>query len=90
LEQRNYQPARDNFEAALSGNLKPSWIEVWARIKKGNAYDAEGDRTRAVAEYNKALQTGITYDNAQAMAKKYIAAPYDPRAAEQQTQQAAK
>lgn len=90
LEQRNYQPARDNFEAALSGNLKPSWIEVWARIKKGNAYDAEGDRTRAVAEYNKALQTGITYDNAQAMAKKYIATPYDPRAAEQQTQQAAR
>ncbi|MEJ7617560.1 MAG: M1 family aminopeptidase [Pyrinomonadaceae bacterium] len=86
LDQRNYQVARDNFDAALAGNLKPSWIEAWARIKKGNAYDAEGNRTRAVDEYNKALQTGIDYDGAQAAAKKFIAAPYDPRATEQQSQ----
>jgi aminopeptidase N len=86
LEQRNYQPALDNFQAALDGTLKPSWIEVWARIKRGNAYDAKGDRTRAINEYNKAIQTGINYDNAQAAAKKYLATPYDPKNA--QTQQA--
>jgi len=80
LEQRNWQPAIDNFEAALSGTLKPSWIEVWARIKKGNAYDAKGDRNHAVAEYNKAVQSGINYDNAQTVAKKFLAAPYDPKA----------
>jgi hypothetical protein len=33
-----------------------------------------------VAEYNKAVQSGIDYDNAQAVAKKYLAAPYDPKA----------
>ncbi len=86
LEQRNWQPALDNFEAALSGALKPSWIEVWARIKRGNAYDAKGERARAVSEYNKALQSGINYDNAQSIAKKFLATPYDPKA--QQTAEA--
>ena len=80
LEQRNWQQALDNLEASLIGNLKPSWIEVWAHIKRGNAYDAKGERNRAVSEYNKAVQSGIDYDNAQAVAKKFLAAPYDPKA----------
>jgi aminopeptidase N len=80
LEQRNWQQALDNLEASLIGNLKPSWIEAWAHIKRGNAYDAKGERNRAVAEYNKAIASGIDYDNAQAVAKKYLAAPYDPKA----------
>lgn len=69
LEQRNYDQALDNFQAAIDGNLRPSWIEAWARIKRGNAYDAKGDRTRATSEYNKAVQTGIDHDNAQTIAK---------------------
>src|SRR6185295_8465445 len=80
LEQRNWQQALDNLDAALNGTLKPSWIEVWAHIKRGNAYDAKGERNRAVAEYNKAVQSGIDYDNAQAVAKKYLATPFDPKA----------
>ena len=83
LEQRNYDPALDNFQAALDGNLKPSWIEAWARIKRGNAYDAKGDRARAVNEYNKAVESGIDYDNAQRVAKQFLATPYDPRATQQ-------
>ena len=83
LEQRNWQLALDNFQAALdSPNIKPSWIEVWARIKRGNSYDAKGDRPKAVYEYNKAVQTGLDYDNAQAAAKKFIATPFDPKAAQ--------
>jgi aminopeptidase N len=80
LEQRNWQQALDNLEASLLGNLKPTWIEAWAHIKRGNAYDAKGERQRAVAEYNKAVASGIDYDNAQAVAKKYLATPYDPKA----------
>jgi len=80
LEQRNWAQALDNFDAALNGTLKPSWIEVWARIKRGNAYDAKGERNRAVSEYNKAVQSGINYDNAQATAQKYLATPFDPKA----------
>ncbi len=82
LEQRNWPQARENFNAALNGNLKPSWIEVWAHIKMGNSYDARGDRDRAVSEYNKALQSGINYDNATAVAKKFLAKPFNPREAD--------
>jgi tetratricopeptide (TPR) repeat protein len=82
LEQRNWQPALDNFDASLAGTLKPGWIEVWAHIKKGNAYDAKGERNRAVFEYNKAVQSGINYDNALAVAKKFLATPFDPKAAQ--------
>ena len=79
LEQRNWQLALDAFDSALNGNLRPSWIEAWARIKRGNAYDARGMRAQAVNEYNKAVQTGINYDGAQAAAKKFIATPFNPR-----------
>src|SRR6266480_5895981 len=82
LEQRNWQQALDNFEAALNGTLNPSWIEVWARIKRGNAYDAKGERSRAVTEYNKAVTSGINYDNALTVAKKFLATPFDPKAAQ--------
>ncbi|HEU4594998.1 MAG TPA: M1 family aminopeptidase [Pyrinomonadaceae bacterium] len=80
LEQRNYDPAIDNFKAALTGNLRPSWIEAWAHIKMGNAYDAKGDRARAVNEYKKAVESGIDFDNSQKMAKAFLETPYDPKA----------
>nr|MBA2732708.1 tetratricopeptide repeat protein [Acidobacteriota bacterium] len=86
LEQRNWPLALDAFQAAIDGNLKPSWVEAWSRIKRGNAYDAKGERARAVNEYNKAIQTGVNYDNSQAAAKKFLATAFDPRA--QQAQEA--
>jgi aminopeptidase N len=79
LEQRNYDVAIDNFKAALSGNLSPAWLEVWSNIKMGNAYDAKGDRVRAVAAYKRAETNGDNYDNAQESVKRYLANPYDPR-----------
>ena len=44
----------------------------------GNAYDAKGDRTRAVSAYKRAENLGDNYDNAQDSVKKYMATPYDP------------
>jgi tetratricopeptide (TPR) repeat protein len=79
LDQRNFDLAIDNFKAALGGNLNPVWLSVWSNIKMGNAYDAKGDRTRAVAAYKRAETLGDNYDNAQEAVKKYQAAPYDPR-----------
>jgi aminopeptidase N len=79
LEQRNYDLAIDNFKAALSGNINPSWLQVWSNIKMGNAYDAKGDRTRAIAMYKRAADLGDDYDGAQAAVRKYQATPYDPK-----------
>ncbi len=79
LEQRNYDLAIDNFKAVLSGNLRPDWLGVWANVKMGNAYDAKGDRTRAVAAYKRAENLGDNYNNAQDLVKRYLANPFDPR-----------
>lgn len=79
LEQRNYDLAIDNFKATIGGNMNPPWLEVWANIKMGNAYDAKGDRIRATAAYTRAQKSGDNYDNAQEAVKKYQANPYDPR-----------
>jgi hypothetical protein len=79
LEQRNYDVAIDNFKAAIGGRLDPPWLSVWSNIKMGNAYDAKGDRTRAVAAYKRAENLGDNYDNAQESVKKYLANPYDPK-----------
>lgn len=81
LEQRNYDLAIDNFKATLSGDLNPAWLQVWANIKMGNAYDAKGDRARAVSAYGRAQNSGDNYDNAQDAVKRYQATPYDPREA---------
>jgi hypothetical protein len=83
LEQRNYDLAIDNFKAVrdlgAQGNARPAWLHVWAEIKMGNAYDAKGDRTRAVAAYDRAQKLGDNYDNAQEAVKRYQATPYDPK-----------
>lgn len=78
FEQRNYQLAKENFQAALSGNISPTWLNVWSEIKLGNSYDAMGDRTRAVAAYERAEALDDNYDNAKNEIKKYLAEPFDP------------
>lgn len=76
MEQRNYPKAIDAFSDAVDGDGQPSWVAVWAHIKKGNAYDALGQRERAVAEYNKAVSQGSDYDGAQAAAQGFLGKPY--------------
>lgn len=77
LSRRNYEKARDAFDEALDGDLRPRWVEAWAALKKGNAYDALGQRDRAVAEYRKVIDLG---DDAAAsrQAQQYLEQPYRP------------
>ena len=84
LEQRNYEQAKEKFRSALSrDNPNPVWIRVWAHIKWGNAYDAAGDRDRAVFQYHEAQKAADDldkdYDNSKATITKYLAQAYDPR-----------
>jgi tetratricopeptide (TPR) repeat protein len=83
--QRNWNRALDAFDQALNGNLRPDWVEVFSYIYRGNCWDKIGQRERAIAEYNKAIQNGNNYDNAQAQAQGYLAEPYDKKKTEQQT-----
>jgi hypothetical protein len=43
-------------------------------------------RPQAVSEYNKAVNAGSNYDNAQGVAKKFINTPFDPKATAEQAQ----
>ncbi len=83
LQQRNYDLAIDNFKAVrdlgAQGSARPAWLYVWSLIKMGNAYDAKGDRNRAMDAYGKAAAVGDNYDNAQDAVQKYQATPYDPK-----------
>jgi aminopeptidase N len=71
-EQSNLQSAANSFRDALTGDKDPSWIEVWSYIYLGKIYDILGQRQRAMAEYNKALNTKDDTFGAQAEAKKYL------------------
>lgn len=83
LAQRNYDMAIDNFKV-ISQSIKeksnPEWLYVWSLIKMGNAYDAKGDRDRAMNAYKQAEKLGDDYDGAQDAVKKYLGTPYDPKA----------
>jgi aminopeptidase N len=75
-EQFNLQASANSFRDALNGNKEPKWVEVWCYIYLGKIYDILGQRQRAMAEYNKALNTKDDTDGAQAEAKKWLAAPF--------------
>jgi TonB family protein len=61
-QQGNYQSAANEFREALSGDLQPRWIEVWAHVDLGQIYELTGQRDRAVNEYQLAVSTN---DNTQ-------------------------
>lgn len=82
MQQRNWTQATDAFSQSLGGDLQPNWIEVWSYIYRGNAYDAQGMRERAVAEYDKARDLGNDYNGAQKAVEKYKAQAYKPVHAE--------
>ncbi len=75
-EQFNLQSAADSFRNALNGDMNPKWIEVWCYIYLGKIYDILGQRQRAMAEYQKAINTKDDTDGAQAEANKWIATPF--------------
>jgi tetratricopeptide (TPR) repeat protein len=75
-EQFNLQSAANSFRDALNGDRDPKWIEVWCYIYLGKIYDILGQRQRAMAEYNKALNTKDDTNGAQAEAKKWLNAPF--------------
>jgi aminopeptidase N len=78
FEQRNFQRAVDAFSDAINGNQRPLWVVVWSYIYRGNCWDALGQRERAVADYQKAIETRDDYNGALQVAQKYLEQPYAP------------
>ena len=74
--QHSYSNAANSLRTALNGDLKPEWVETWTHIYLGKIYDVLGQRQRAQAEYQKAINSGIDYNGAQAEARKYSNEPF--------------
>lgn len=57
LADHNYQSAANEFREALSGDLEPKEIEVWAHLNLGKIFELTGQRDRASNEYKLAQRT---------------------------------
>lgn len=76
--QHNYQAAANAYRESLNGDGDPRWTEVWSHIQLGKIFDITGQRERASNEYRQAVQTNDDTAGAQAEARKYLQAPYEP------------
>jgi aminopeptidase N len=76
FEQSNFQASSNTFREALGGDKEPKWIEVWCYIYIGKIFDILGQRQRALAEYNKALNTKDNTNGALDEAKKWLSDPF--------------
>ena len=76
LTQRgDYQSAANEFREALSGDLQPPWIEVWAHVDLGELYELTGQRDRALNEYRLAVRTGDNTQGALTEATAHLRSP---------------
>lgn len=76
FRQNRYQDSANEFREALNGDLRPRWIEVWARINLGKIFDTTNQRERALNEYRLAKETKDNTRGAQEEAAKYSKEPY--------------
>ena len=64
LEKRAYQASVNAYRDSLAGDGNPAWTKVWSHIQIGKIFDVTGQRKRAVAQYQLAIQTGDNTDGA--------------------------
>lgn len=72
LSQHNFQAATLEFNQAAQGDMQPPWLLVWSHINLGRAFDATGQRDRAVKEYQTALDTRDDTFSALSLARMYL------------------
>ena len=76
FKQSGFNLAANSFRDCLNGDLKPDWVEVWSHIHLGKIFDILGQRQRALAEYQKAINSQNDHEGAQEEAKKYLDKPF--------------
>jgi tetratricopeptide (TPR) repeat protein len=77
LQQREYQASVNAFRDALRGDGNPAWTKVWSLIQIGKIFDITGQRERAVAQYQLAIQTGDNNDGAVNEARELSEHPFE-------------
>ena len=50
LEQKDYQPAANEFREALNGDLQPDWVQQLSHARLGEIFEASGQHDRALNE----------------------------------------
>jgi len=75
-EQFNYNTAQNTFREALNGDQQPPWVVALCYMYMGKIFDVLGQRQRAVAEYNKAINTNDDSRGAVTEATKYLSQPF--------------
>jgi len=75
-EQFNYNSAQNTFRDAVNGNQQPPWVTALCYVYMGKIFDVLGQRQRALAEYNKAINTNDDSRGAVTEAQKYLNQPF--------------
>jgi tetratricopeptide (TPR) repeat protein len=76
FSQKNYQAAANSFRDCLRGDDAPKWTEAWSHVSLGKIFDIEGQRERAVGEYQLAIQTKDNTQGAVNEARALMQMPY--------------
>lgn len=76
FEQRNYQASANACRSALRGDGDPSWTKVWSYIQLGKIFDVTEQRSRALVQYELAVQTGDNNRGAVDEARKLLQEPF--------------
>lgn len=77
LEKRNYQASVNAYRDSLVGDGNPVWTKVWSHIQMGKIFDVTGQRERAVAQYQLAIQIGDNTDGAINQARELLERPFE-------------
>jgi tetratricopeptide (TPR) repeat protein len=76
LKQRHYQASVNAYRDALRGDGIPYWTKVWSHVQMGKIFDLTGQRDRAAAQYQTAVQIGDNSGNAITRARELLDTPF--------------
>ena len=77
LEKHAYQASVNAYRDSLAGDGNPVWTKAWSHIQIGKVFDITGQRERAVAQYQLAIQTGDNTDGAINQARELLEHPFE-------------
>jgi hypothetical protein len=77
LEKHAYQATVNAYRDSLAGDGDPTWTRVWSLIQIGKIFDVTGQRERAVAQYQLAIETGDNTDGAINQARELLEHPFE-------------